>query len=140
MYNYFKNRGQIVKSPEPGDLAFMKFSTGPNKIEHIGLVVRATTTGVVTIEGNTSATGSQDNGGMVMQKTRNNSCIVAYARPKYEGQVKPQATKDLDLVAKQVLSGKYGNGSTRKSNLKNAGFTDAEIAEIQRKVNNLLKK
>lgn len=47
-------------------------------------------------------------------------------------------TPDLTAVAKDVLRGKYGNGSARKARLKAEGYTDAQITEIQRLVNQLL--
>ena len=43
--------------------------------------------------------------------------------------------KSLAEVAQDVKAGKYGNGDARKTALKNAGYTDAEIAEIQAIVN-----
>ena len=71
-------------SPTPGDLVYMGWS-GNGSIEHIGLVVgiidKKT---VLTIEGNTSGSGSQSNGGMVMVKERTiGKEIIGFARPKY---------------------------------------------------------
>ena len=43
---------------------------------------------ILTIEGNTSGTGSQANGGQVMMKTRKlgpHSFVVGYGRPSYKG-------------------------------------------------------
>ena len=51
---------------------------------------------------------------------------------------KPVA-KDLDAAARKVLRGDYGNGDARKAALKKAGYTNAEIATIQQKVNALCK-
>ena len=70
--------------PALGDLVFMGWGA-KNAIEHIGLVVgiidKKT---VLTIEGNTSGSGSQANGGMVMVKERHiGKEIVGFARPKY---------------------------------------------------------
>lgn len=47
---------------------------------------------------------------------------------------------NLEEIAKQVIAGKYGNGTTRKNNLKKAGYSDDEIKNIQNTVNKLLKK
>lgn len=44
-------------------------------------------------------------------------------------------TKDLEAAAKAVIRGEYGNGTTRRNNLKAAGYTDAEITKIQTIVN-----
>lgn len=70
--------------PKPGDLVYMGFS-GKNSIEHIGLVVGIIDKKqVVTIEGNTSGSGSQANGGQVMVKVRTiGKEIIGFARPKY---------------------------------------------------------
>lgn len=77
-----KNGEWITGGYKPGDLIFMTFSKN-RRAEHVGLCMGITDNGVVTIEGNTSAVGSQSNGGMVMQKTRPLSVIVGAARPKY---------------------------------------------------------
>lgn len=50
------------------------------------------------------------------------------------------AKKSLDAVAADVRAGKFGNGDQRKAALKRAGYSDAEIAQIQAKVNALVKK
>ena len=46
--------------------------------DHIGIVEKVTSSGVIAIEGNTSANGSQSNGGYVMRKTRYNADIMGY--------------------------------------------------------------
>lgn len=49
---------------------------------------------------------------------------------------KPTTTKkSVETVAKEVLAGKWGNGTTRKTKLTNAGYN---YAEVQKKVNELL--
>lgn len=73
---------------QPGDLVFFNFdkTPDPNTAKHIGICVDVTTTGVKTIEGNTSADnkGCQDNGGMVALRTRNfGKTIIGFARPQY---------------------------------------------------------
>jgi hypothetical protein len=74
----------VDDKPALGDLVYMGFS-GDHQIEHIGLVVGIIDKKhVLTIEGNTSGTGSQANGGMVMVKTRTiGKEIIGFARPKY---------------------------------------------------------
>ena len=71
-------------SPAPGDLVYMGWGA-KNAIEHIGLVVGIIDKNtVLTIEGNTSGSGSQANGGMVMVKERTiGKEIIGFARPKY---------------------------------------------------------
>lgn len=56
--------------------------------------------------------------------------------------VRPTVQKpavDLEAVAKEVIRGKWGSGTARRNNLKKAGFTDAQITEIQKLVNQLMK-
>lgn len=48
------------------------------------------------------------------------------------------AKKSIEEIAREVISGKWGNGAARKSALKKAGYTDTEIKAIQAKVNELL--
>ena len=57
-------------SPVPGDIVFFDFPGG-QEIDHVGIVVKDNLDGtVVTVEGNTSETGSQSNGGEVLMKVR----------------------------------------------------------------------
>lgn len=44
----------------------------------------------------------------------------------------------MNEIAKEVIAGKWGNGSTRVKRLRNAGYTSAEIEAIQARVNKLL--
>ena len=56
--------------PQPGDIVFFDFPAG-EKVDHVGIVVKDNGDGtVVTVEGNTSESGSQSNGGEVLMKVR----------------------------------------------------------------------
>ena len=80
-----KERGRWIEDKaQLGDLCFMDFPhDGIDRISHIGIVVRTGKTSVLCIEGNTSGTGDQRNGGMVMVKRRYiGKEIVGFARPK----------------------------------------------------------
>ena len=46
-------------------------------------------------------------------------------------------SKNIDLVVYEILSGMWGNGSTRRKNLADAGY---DYADIQKAVNERLKK
>lgn len=75
-----------VDDAQPGDIVVLNFH-GTLDTEHCGLVVEVPTVGrFVTVEGNTAAssTGSQDNGGIVAQKTRYAHQTVGVIRPRYE--------------------------------------------------------
>ena len=81
----FKEIGRWHEVPALGDLAFMDFPhDGVDRISHIGIVVAIDGKTITTIEGNTSGTGDQRNGGMVMVKQRTiGKEVVGFGRPKY---------------------------------------------------------
>jgi hypothetical protein len=83
--NKMKDLGRwITEKPQVVDLCFMDFPhDGIDRISHIGIVVKAGATSVICVEGNTSGTGDQRNGGMVMIKRRAiGKEVVGFARPK----------------------------------------------------------
>jgi hypothetical protein len=83
--NKLKDIGRwITDKPQVGDLCFMDFPhDGIDRISHIGIVVKAGATSVICVEGNTSGSGDQRNGGMVMIKRRAiGKEIVGFGRPK----------------------------------------------------------
>ena len=75
LFNYYKSWGQIVTSkiPQPGDL--VEFTFDGVQHCHIGICESFDGTYVTTIDGNTSETASQSNGGQVLRRKRNKSCI-----------------------------------------------------------------
>lgn len=82
----FKEMSRWSNIPQLGYLAFMDFPhDGVDRISHIGIVVGLIDEKqCVTIEGNTSGTGDQRNGGMVMVKVRNvGKEIVGFGIPKF---------------------------------------------------------
>lgn len=86
LYKWFKSQGRIYKTPQVGDIAFYKFSNDPDVIaEHVGFVVEnVDAKHFKDVEGNTSAKGSQSDGGEVMLKTRAISgYVVGFGRPNY---------------------------------------------------------
>jgi hypothetical protein len=84
----FKEMQRWSNMPQLGYLAFMDFPhDGVDRISHIGIVVGLIDSKTcVTIEGNTSGTGDQRNGGMVMVKVRSygeGKEIVGFGIPKF---------------------------------------------------------
>ena len=138
MLDWFEKRGQIVKAPQAGDIVFFKFSTNNRRTNHVGLVVSYDGKVINTIEGNTSAKGSQTNGGMVMQRNRCSN-IVAYARPKYQNGTLTNISdhKSNEEIAKEVIAGKWGSGNDRRQRLSNAGY---DYKAIQSIVNDMLRR
>lgn len=81
----FMDSGRWSQTPKLGDLAFMDFpNDSVDRISHVGIVVDIKGNKVTTIEGNTSGSGSQRNGGMVMVKVRTIGIeVVGFGSPKY---------------------------------------------------------
>lgn len=52
--------------------------------------------------------------------------------------VAASAKKSINEIAREIVLGKWGNGSDRKNRLIKAGYTQDEIVQIQKKVNELL--
>ena len=71
-------------SPLPGDLVIF------GKNDHIGIVEGVSNNRLITIEGNTSASGNSSNGDGVYRRNRsiNDSWIKGYCTPKYEEELK----------------------------------------------------
>lgn len=92
LLRWYKEQGLTVpvEDVQVGDIVILNFH-GTKDTEHCGLVTEVNRWAVTreliqiqTIEGNTSVNGSQDNGGMVAEKTRYPSQIVAVCRPQYQ--------------------------------------------------------
>ena len=92
LLRWYREQGLTVpvEQVQVGDIVILNFH-GTKDTEHCGLVTEvnrwAGTRELIqmqTIEGNTSVNGSQDNGGMVAEKTRYPQMIVAVCRPQYQ--------------------------------------------------------
>jgi hypothetical protein len=84
----FKETNRWSLIPQLGSLAFMDFPhDGVDRISHIGIVIGLLPNNQVQlIEGNTSGTGDQRNGGMVMVKVRNygkDKEVLGFGIPKF---------------------------------------------------------
>ena len=108
-----KRAGQwITEDFRAGDIIFLDFDKYPDA-DHVGIVESTTLEYVVTIEGNTSANGSQDNGGAVMRKVRRYSDVYGAARPIYTQNVKtpeivtPQGEEKMTLDEFKKLMKQY---------------------------------
>jgi len=101
LLRWYREQGLTVPVSEvqAGDIVLLNFHGGKDP-EHCGIVTK-TWWGpdgfdrFETIEGNTTnGTGQQDNGGMVCEKTRYPSQIVAVCRPQYKPE-EPEAKDDI---------------------------------------------
>lgn len=127
-------------TPQPGWLIVYNWDDGsqPNDgySDHIGMVEKVSGNTITCIEGNMS-------GGIVGRRNIpiGYGYIRGYAKPKYASSSSSTNTntstkKTVDELAKEVLSGLWGNGDDRKNNLTNAGY---DYNAVQNKVNELVK-
>ena len=102
MANGFKRAGRWLRAGEddvrPGDVAFYQFP-GSSRINHVGIVVRASQVAVECVEGNTApgGAGSQTNGGGVYRRTRPRSYVAGFGRPYYLTEITPMYAPPLLL-------------------------------------------
>ena len=72
---------------QPGDVVVYDFSGKRTVTQHCGIVEAVLPDyGVQSIEGNTSISGSQDNGGMVCRKKRQQKYIIGAVRPRFDAE------------------------------------------------------
>lgn len=141
LLRWYSAQGQTVakKDIQPGDIVILNFS-GTSETQHCGLVVDTLKMGYIqTIEGNTSQSGSQSNGGQVCLKTRNLSQIVGVCRPIYK-EAKPVipeidyeshwAYDDIDWCIERGLMTGYPDGSFKPDK----PVTRAEMAVILHRI------
>ena len=84
---WYKKRGRWGTEPRVGAVVFFRFSGGPPRIHHVGIVTGINPDGSIdTIEGNTSrgAGGSQRDGGGVWRRRRK-AGVVGYGYPEFVG-------------------------------------------------------
>ena len=142
---WYQNMEQTVpvEQVQVGDIVILNFS-GTKDTQHCGLVTEVNRWAVTrelmqiqTIEGNTSVNGSQDNGGMVAEKTRYPSQIVAVCRPQY--QPEPVTVDDITghwaeesirwCIEHKLMTG-YPDGSFQPDK----PVTRAELATVIRRL------
>ena len=120
------------RTPKPGDIIFYDWQDngkGDNSgwADHVGIVEKVVDKNITVIEGNYSK---------AVQRRRiaiNGRFIRGYGVPLYDS-TKPGKT--AEIVAREVIAGKWGNGAARKNRLEKAGY---DYKTIQAKVNALLK-
>ena len=137
MIELFKNLGAWVENdaytPKAGDVIFYDWEdsgAGDNKgnADHVGIVEKVSGTTITVIEGNKN--------NAVERRTLqvNGRYIRGYGVPKYDAEV-VATKKSIDVIAKEVIDGEWGNGATRTQKLSAAGYNPSEV---QAKVNELL--
>jgi len=92
----------VVRNFQPGDVVIYDFSGKQQTTEHCGIVeVVLPDYGVQAIEGNTSRSGSQSNGGMVCRKSRPRKYIVGAVRPQFDVE-KEEDDMDINTMISQM--------------------------------------
>lgn len=82
LVQWFKQQGQwVTHDYQPGDIVFFNFSGGTGA-KHVGIVEKALSGKLSTIEGNTGA-GNDTNGGAVMRRMREIKHVLGAGRPAY---------------------------------------------------------
>lgn len=116
--------------PSPGWILFYDWEdsgSGDNKgrADHVGIVEKVEGNTITVIEGNYKNS--------VKRRTLkvNGKYIRGYGVPKYDAEVE---AKTVTQLAREVLKGKWGNGSERKKRLTEAGY---DYAAVQKEVNRL---
>jgi LysM repeat protein len=119
--------------PKRGDWVLYDWNDsgkGDNKGEpdHVGTIDEVVGSKIYVIEGNKS------NAVGVRVLTVNGRYIRGFVTPKYAAMA-TSAKKSVAVVAREVIAGKWGTGSTRKERLEAAGYN---YAAVQREVNKIL--
>lgn len=143
----YEKHNALDKKPEVGSQIFFTKNGKSSGCYHTGLVVEVMNGGkaVVTIEGNTSATGSniERNGGCVAKKVRNVTSNTLFGHPKYGDKSSPSnqttakttSTKITKAAAAQKfdkkLAGTYTVSALKTGLLYGPGTSDGkEYASI----------
>ena len=74
---WLRATNRAIEEPEPGDLVIFDWDGGLP--DHVGLVLKRTSSGVDTVEGNTGV-GNDSDGGEVMRRTRRLSDVALFGR------------------------------------------------------------
>ena len=85
----------VVRDFQPGDVVIYDFSGKQKTTQHCGIVeMELPDYGVQAIEGNTSNSGSQDNGGAVLRKNRPSKYIIGAVRPQFDPEEEEDMSKE----------------------------------------------
>ena len=122
-------RKEALKKYKPGDCVDFDFGAFDAYRRHTGLVERVDGEFVYCIEGNTSISGSQSNGGMVCRKKRHYTDICSAARPKYDA--KPSKNERIHETAKEMA---WAFGTPRKKYIYPEGAPKKAFKEALKKV------
>ncbi len=122
-----------ARTPNVGDIIFYDWQdsgSGDNQgnPDHVGILEKVSGTTITVIEGN-----KNDAVGRRTFKA-NGRYIRGYGVPKYAADT--TSGKSVEELAREVINGKWGNGTVRKQKLTAAEY---DYAAVQKKVNELLR-
>ena len=122
-----------ARIPNVGDIIFYDWQDsgyGDNQgtPDHVGIVEKVSCSTITVIEGN-----KNDAVGRRTLKV-NGRYIRGYGVPKYAADT--TSGKSVEELAREVINGKWGNGTVRKQKLTADGY---DYAAVQKKVNELLR-
>lgn len=127
----FRKKGIWIglEKPRPGDIVIFDWQKNA-WMDHIGIVEKLSANKVTVIEGNTSKRVAR------RVYNWNDWRVAGYARPNYPTSVE-KPSKSTDELAREVIAGKWGNGSERTEKLRKSGH---DTSLIQREVNKILSQ
>lgn len=130
--------------PSVGDLVIFDWDGGHSECDHVGIVASVGSSSFSTVEGNTGGHGSGDNykGTVGTRKVSfTNNIVTGFIHPNFDTKpatvTKIDTLDDIDKLAREVISGKWGNGEIRKQKLTEAGHN---FHVVQARVNAMLKE
>lgn len=141
MIELYKAKGRWQESdsyvPQPGDLIMYDWNDSGKDDdvgapEHVGIVVSVNGESFTVVEGNYS------NAVKKRPMNVNGRYIRGYCLPDYASKAtveEPKTQKTIEDIAREVINGKWGDGSTRKLKLYAAGY---DYYEVQAEVNRIL--
>lgn len=95
------DRKAYLAKAKAGDVVCFDFGAMDAYRRHIGIVEKVSGNYLICIEGNTSKSGSQSNGGMVVRQRRIYTSVCSAARPKYTNKPEPKYTGKLPTLPKR---------------------------------------
>lgn len=101
-------RKAYLRMAKPGDVVCMDFGRMDAYRSHIGIVEKVSGDNLICIEGNTSKSGSQSNGGMVCRQTRPYTYICSAVRPAYSDAAPVEEPKPDPVTKPLTVDGILG--------------------------------
>ena len=128
---HLTNRNNVKRN----DIIFYSWKKTDADLQHVGIVTSRQGNIITVIEGNKSNAVSLRQINVYDSTIRH---IVQLPDIKVDTSARPYCScYDVTQVAKDVISGKYGNGAKRKQALESKGYN---YTAVQKKVNELLKQ